>query len=79
MIKFDTYQDMDKDEIIQILKEKLEMEISVKKNEVQINAEYKQVIEKLEIQIQTLVDINEKLFNQIAELRQKLKNNSIKL
>ena len=55
------------------------MEISVKKNEVQINAEYKQVIEKLEIQIQTLVDINEKLFNQIAELRQKLKNNSIKL
>lgn len=70
---------MDKDEIIQILKEKLEMEISVKKNEVQINAEYKQVIEKLEIQIQTLVDINEKLFNQIAELRQKLKNNSIKL
>lgn len=79
MIKFDTYQDMDKDEIIQILKDKLEMEISVKKNEVQINAEYKQVIEKLEIQIQTLVDINEKLFNQIAELRQKLKNNSIKL
>jgi len=79
MIKFDTYQDMDKDEIIQILKEKLEMEISVKKNEVQINAEYKQVIEKLEIQIQTLVDINEKLFNQIAELRQKLKNNSVKL
>ena len=70
---------MDKDEIIQILKDKLEMEISVKKNEVQINAEYKQVIEKLEIQIQTLVDINEKLFNQIAELRQKLKNNSIKL
>jgi hypothetical protein len=70
---------MDKDEIIQTLKDKLEMEISVKKNEVQINAEYKQVIEKLELQIQTLVDINEKLFNQIAELRQKIKKDSIKL
>jgi chaperonin cofactor prefoldin len=69
---------MDKDEIIKILKDKLEMEISVKKNEVEINAEYKRVIEKLEIQIQTLVDINEKLFNQIAELRQKIKKDSIK-
>jgi len=69
---------MDKDEIIQVLKEKLEMEISVKKNEVLINAEYKQVIEKLEIQIETLVQINERLFNQIAELRQKIKKDSIK-
>jgi hypothetical protein len=70
---------MDKDEIIQTLKDKLEMEISVKKNEVQINAEYKQVIEKLEMQIETLIEINEKLFNQIAELRQRLKKDSIKI
>jgi hypothetical protein len=69
---------MDKDEIIKNLKERLEMETQVKKNEVLINAEYKVVIEKLELQIQTLVEINEKLFSQVAFLRHKLKKELLK-
>jgi chaperonin cofactor prefoldin len=64
---------MDKDDIIKSLNEKLEAEIFVKKNEVLINAAYKQVITKLEDQIQTLVEINEKLYNDVAELKERLK------
>jgi hypothetical protein len=64
---------MDKDDIIKNLNEKLEAEIFVKKNEVLINAAYKQVITKLEDQIQTLVEINEKLYNDVAELKERLK------
>lgn len=64
---------MDKDEIIKNLTEKLEGEISVKKNEVLVNAAYKQVITKLEDQIQTLVKINEKLYDDVAELKERIK------
>lgn len=64
---------MDKDEIIKNLTEKLEAEISVKKNEVLVNAAYKQVITKLEDQIQTLVKINEKLYDDVAELKERIK------
>jgi DNA-directed RNA polymerase subunit H (RpoH/RPB5) len=64
---------MNKDEIIQDLKEKLEMEIQVKKNEVLINAEYKNVIEKLELQNETLIKINEDFTNKILYLKNQIK------
>lgn len=64
---------MDKEEIIKDLKEKLEMEIQVKKNEVLINAEYKQVIEKLELQNETLIKINEDFTNKILHLKNQIK------
>ena len=64
---------MDKDEIIKDLREKLEMEIQVKKNEVLINEEYKKVIEKLELQNETLIKINEDFTNKILYLKNQIK------
>jgi phosphoenolpyruvate carboxylase len=59
---------------IQELKDKHTMERLVKESEVQLNATQKTIIEKYELQIQTLVKINEDYANIIANLRQKLKN-----
>tara|TARA_R100000988_G_C3900345_1_gene117209 strand:- start:59 stop:274 length:216 start_codon:yes stop_codon:yes gene_type:complete len=65
---------MDKDQIIKDLAEKLEMEKQVKKNEVLINAAYKQVITKLEDQLRFMMDMNDKLFNDKAHLTEKIRN-----
>ena len=55
---------------IKQLEEQVEMEIAVKKSEVLINADLKDRITKLEIQLQSVVDIN----NQYAEKLAKLQN-----
>jgi len=63
-----------KDKTIEDLKLKLEEQISVKKNEVGINHEYKQIILKQEMQINLLNQINDRLYNTIADLRLRLDN-----
>jgi len=63
------------EKIIKDLKERLEEEISVKKGEVIINQELKILIEKLELQIKLLGEINERLYGEIASLRLEIKNN----
>ena len=63
---------------IQDLKDRLESEILVKKNEVLINAEYKIIIEKLEMQVALLNELNDKLYNKIAELRYTVKDLTLK-
>jgi len=55
------------------LKEKLGEEISVKKGEVLINQELKILIEKLELQIELLSKINDRLYKEVAELRFRIK------
>jgi molecular chaperone GrpE (heat shock protein) len=55
---------------IKQLEEQVEMEIMVKKSEVQMNLNLKEHITKLEIQLQSVVDIN----NQYAEKLAKLQN-----
>jgi len=67
-----------RDKQIQDLKDRLESEIVVKKNEVLINAEYKIIIEKLEMQVSLLNELNEKLYNKIAELRYTVKDLTVK-
>jgi hypothetical protein len=67
-----------RDKQIQDLKDRLESEIVVKKNEVLINAEYKIIIEKLEMQVALLNELNEKLYNKIAELRYTVKDLTVK-
>ena len=64
---------MDKDEIIKDLAEKLDMEKQVKKHEVQVNVAYKETITKLEDQLRFMMDMNDKLFGDIAHLKEKLK------
>ena len=64
---------MDKDQIIKDLTEKLEMERQVKKHEVQVNASYKETITKLEDQLRFMMDMNDKLFGDIAHLKEKIK------
>ena len=64
---------MDKDQIIKDLTEKLEMERQVKKHEVQVNVAYKETITKLEDQLRFMMDMNDKLFGDIAHLKEKLK------
>ena len=59
---------MDKDEIIKDLAEKLDMEKQVKKHEVQVNVAYKETITKLEDQLRFMMDMNDKLFGDIAHL-----------
>lgn len=54
---------------IENLKLQLETERAVKKNEVLINASYKEVILKLEDQIKTLGKLNDKLFEDKAKLK----------
>jgi len=67
-----------RDKQIQDLKDRLESEIIVKKNEVLINAEYKIIIEKLEMQVALLNELNDKLYNKIAELRYTVKDLMVK-
>ena len=64
---------MDKDEIIKDLAEKLDMEKQVKKHEVQVNVAYKETITKLEDQFRFMMDMNDKLFGDIAHLKEKIK------
>ena len=64
---------MDKDKIIEELKQKIEEEKAVKKSEVLLNKELLERIEKLNLQIETLLDINESFQNKIARLRILLK------
>ena len=49
------------------------MERQVKKHEVQVNASYKETITKLEDQLRFMMDMNDKLFGDIAHLKEKLK------
>ena len=63
---------MDKDEIIKDLAEKLDMEKQVKKHEVQVNVAYKETITKLEDQLRFMMDMNDKLFGDIAHLKEKI-------
>jgi chaperonin cofactor prefoldin len=58
---------------IKQLEEQLEMEFSVKKSEVLINADLKDRITKLEIQLETVVDINNKYAEKLATLQNQLK------
>ena len=55
---------------IKQLEEQVEMEIMVKKSEVQMNLNLKEHITKLEIQLESVVNIN----NQYAEKLAKLQN-----
>ena len=64
---------MDKDKIIEELKEQLQMEIMVKKSEVVLNRELCEKIEKHLLTIETLQEINEDFSNKIANLRFRLK------
>jgi hypothetical protein len=61
------------EKIINDLKEKLGEEISVKEGEVLINKELKILTEKLELQIELLNKINERLYKEVAELRFRIK------
>ena len=49
------------------------MERQVKKNEVQVNVAYKETITKLEDQLRFMMDLNDKLFGDIAHLKEKVK------
>jgi hypothetical protein len=63
----------DKEFLIENLKDKLNQEISVKKSEVILNLELKERIEKYELHIETLLQINEGYSNTIGRLRTRLK------
>jgi hypothetical protein len=65
--------EINKDQIIADLTDKLKQEKCVKDNEVFVNASYKQTIEKLEFQLNTLAQINDSYAEEIAKLRIKLK------
>ena len=65
---------MDKDKIIEELKQRIDEEQAVKKSEVMLNKELLERIEKLNLQIETLLSINETFQNKIAKLRHLLKN-----
>lgn len=65
---------MDKDKIIEELKQRIDEEQMVKKSEVLLNKELLERIEKLNLQIETLLEINENFQNKIAKLRMILKN-----
>ena len=51
------------------LKSRLSMETEVKKSEVMLNKELKERIETLELQLQTVLKINEEFCNKVAKLR----------
>jgi hypothetical protein len=69
---------MDKDQIIKELEEKLQMEISVKKSEVELNKELLERIEKHQLHIETLIKINEDYSIVIGKLRARLKELIVK-
>jgi hypothetical protein len=63
---------------IKELEEQLEMEISVKKSEVMLNKELQERIEKHQLHIETLIEINEKYSDTIGKLRARLKELIVK-
>lgn len=65
--------DLEKDNKIKELEERLQMEIMVKKSETIINQELKEQIEKKDFHIKTLTELNDEFFNKIIELKLKLK------
>jgi hypothetical protein len=65
--------DLEKDNKIKELEERLQIEIMVKKSEVLINQELKEQIEKKDFHIKTLTELNDEFFNKIIELKLKLK------
>jgi hypothetical protein len=67
-----------KDEIIDELRKQLDAEVQVKKSEVLINAEYKEIIEKLEMHIEILNNIIDDQSKKLANLRIKLKEAIVK-
>jgi chaperonin cofactor prefoldin len=69
---------MDKDQIIKELEEKLQIEIVVKKSEVELNKELLERIEKHQLHIETLVKINEDYSVMIGKLRARLKELIVK-
>lgn len=58
---------------IKQLEEQVEMEIMVKKSEVQMNSNLKDQILKLEIQLQSVVDINNLYAEKLAKLQNYLR------
>ncbi len=69
---------LDKDNRIKELEEQLQMEIMVKKSEVELNKELLERIEKHQLHIETLIEINEKYSNIIGKLRSRLKEIIVK-
>jgi hypothetical protein len=63
---------------IKELEEQLQMEISVKKCEVLLNKELQERIEKHQLHIETLIEINEKYSDTIGKLRARLKELIVK-
>jgi chaperonin cofactor prefoldin len=63
---------------IEELESELLMEKMVKKSEVQLNKELRERIEKLELHIETLIEINEKYSDTIGKLRARLKELIVK-
>ena len=63
---------------IKELEEQLQMEISVKKSEVLLNKELQERIEKHQLHIETLIEINEKYSDTIGKLRARLKELIVK-
>jgi len=64
---------------IKELEEKLQMEIMVKKSEVLLNKELQERIEKHQLHIETLIEINEKYSDTIGKLRARLKEIIVKI
>lgn len=64
---------------IKELEEKLQMEIMVKKSEVLLNKELQERIEKHQLHIETLIEINEKYSDTIGKLRARLKDLIVKI
>lgn len=60
-------------EKIKELETDLQMEKMVKRSEVCINAELKEQIEKLQLQIESILKINEEYAKKIVDLRIKIK------
>jgi chaperonin cofactor prefoldin len=60
------------------LEEKLQMEIAVKKSEIMLNKELQERIEKYQLHIETLIEINEKYSDTIGRLRARLKEFIVK-
>jgi hypothetical protein len=65
--------DFDKDNKIKELEEILEMERMVRKSEVLINQELKEQIEKKDLHIKTLLEVNDKFYDKIIDLKIKFK------
>jgi chaperonin cofactor prefoldin len=63
---------------IKELEEKLQMEIAVKKSEIMLNKELQERIEKYQLHIETLIEINEKYSDTIGRLRARLKEFIVK-